>query len=39
MFRRCRFKQKQSLEQRLSEEAEKLRKEAQNVSPGVERNS
>ena len=37
MLGRRRFQQKQSLEQRLSEEAEKLRKEAQDVPPGVER--
>jgi hypothetical protein len=35
--RRRRFKQVVSLEQRLFQEAEKLRKEAQGTPPGIER--
>jgi len=34
---RRRFKQTQSLEQRLSDQASKLRKEAQGTPPGIER--
>jgi hypothetical protein len=37
MQRRRRFKQTESLEQRLVEEATKLRKEAQGTPPGIER--
>jgi hypothetical protein len=37
MFYRRRFKQIASLEKRLSEEAECLRKEARGIPPGVER--
>jgi predicted trehalose synthase len=37
MQTRRRFKQTESLEQRLTEEAAKLRKEAQGTPPGVER--
>jgi predicted trehalose synthase len=37
MSLRRRFQQKQSLEHRLSEEAEKLRKEARGTPPGIER--
>jgi hypothetical protein len=37
MDTRRRFKQTQSLEERLSEEAVKLRKEAQGTPPGIER--
>jgi predicted trehalose synthase len=37
MQKRRRFKQTESLEQRLTEEAAKLRKEAQGTPPGVER--
>ena len=34
---RRRFKQVQSLEERLADEAQRLRKEAQGTPPGVER--
>jgi hypothetical protein len=34
---RRRFKQTETLEQRLSEEVAKLRKEAQSAPPGIER--
>jgi hypothetical protein len=37
MLHRRRFKQTESLEQRLSEEATKLRKEAQGTPPGFQR--
>jgi hypothetical protein len=37
MSQRRRFEQTQSFEQRLSEEAAKLRKEAQDTPPGIER--
>ena len=37
MQERRRFKQIDSLEKRLSEEAERLRKEARGTPPGVER--
>jgi hypothetical protein len=37
MQKRRRFKQTETLEQRLTEEAAKLRKEAQGTPPGVER--
>jgi hypothetical protein len=37
MQSRRRFKQTQSLEERLSEEAARLRKEARGTPPGVER--
>jgi hypothetical protein len=39
MFKRRRFKQTQSLEQRLIEEAAKLRNEAREIAPGAERES
>jgi hypothetical protein len=37
MFIRRRFKQNQTLEQRLSEKAQKLRKQAQDTPPGIDR--
>ncbi|SIO33171.1 hypothetical protein SAMN05443247_04048 [Bradyrhizobium erythrophlei] len=37
MQQRRRFKQTTTLDQRLSEQAERLRKEAQGTPPGVER--
>jgi hypothetical protein len=37
MQERRRFKQRDPLEKRLSEEAERLRKEARGTPPGVER--
>jgi hypothetical protein len=37
MQKRRRFKQTETLEQRLTEEAAKLRKEAQGTPPGLER--
>jgi hypothetical protein len=37
MFIRRHFQQKYSLEQRLAEEAERLRKDASDSQPGVER--
>jgi predicted trehalose synthase len=37
MTERRRFKQAESLERRLTDEATKLRKEAQGTPPGVER--
>jgi hypothetical protein len=37
MQQRRRFKQTTTLDQRLSEQAERLRKEAQGMPPGVER--
>jgi predicted trehalose synthase len=37
MFQRRRFKQTSSLEERLVEEAARLRKEAQGTPPGIER--
>jgi hypothetical protein len=39
MLRRRRFKQTQPLEQRLSLEAEKLRKQAKETPPGIARDS
>jgi hypothetical protein len=39
MFKRRRFKQTQSFEQRLIEEAAKLRNEARETAPGAERES
>jgi hypothetical protein len=37
MSTRRRFKQTETLEQRLSKEAEQLRKEAQGTPPGIDR--
>ena len=37
MFIRRRFKQNQTLEQRLLEKAQKLRKQAQDTPPGIDR--
>lgn len=37
MFKRRRFKQTQTLEQRLAIEADKLRAEAEGTPPGIER--
>jgi len=37
MLKRRRFKQTETLENRLSKEAEQLRKEAQGTPPGIER--
>lgn len=37
MFRRRRFKQTQSLEERLEAEAARLREEAKKAAPGIDR--